>query len=192
MIVLALYWSNINEKTMFYFSHSKQRKWHLMSCVFATTKIHGNQNSTRPSGQPTRFFIALRTELFDMPNFFALCCGPLGDQDPVFISHIPDLKHWKTDTSGFWQTTGKSKLQPQAFPWKILCQRSVSVSRSTAAFTIFFTGTELLSCSRILYGSDSAHPGSIHVPVRSLIDVAHEGTPAWALCVHPLHSQVQR
>lgn len=36
MIVLALYWSNINEKIIFSFIYSKQR--HLMSCVFATIK----------------------------------------------------------------------------------------------------------------------------------------------------------
>lgn len=80
--------------------------------------------------------------------------------------------------SGFWQTTGKSKFQPQAFPWKTLCQRSVSVSRSTAAFTVFFTGTEVLSCSRILHYSESHVLQCIYASVRTFIDVVPRGQPS--------------
>lgn len=162
-----------------------------MACVFATTKTHHNENSTRrSSGQPTRYFIALRIVLFHMLNWFALCCGPLGHQDPIFISYIPDLKHWKTDMSGFWQTTGKRKFQPQAFPWKILCQRSVSDSSSTAAFTIFFPGREVLSSSRILHYSESYALQRSPWLYSYCCQVIHrccptEGTPAWGVVCTP-------
>lgn len=166
-----------------------------MACVFATTKTHHNENSTRrSSGQPTRYFIALRIVLFHMLNWFALCCGPLGHQDPIFISYIPDLKHWKTDMSGFWQTTGKRKFQPQAFPWKILCQRSVSDSSSTAALTIFSPAEKCCQvaefCTIWKVPCCSAHPGCIYIAVRSFTDVGQLRVPQpGALYVHLLHNQ---
>lgn len=155
MTILARYWSNINEKIVFYFTCSKQRKRYFMSCGFATTKIHSNQNSTRPSGQPTRFFIALRTELFDMPNFFALCCGPLGDQGPIFISHIPDLKHWKTEMSDFWQTKGNTSSNLKHFPGNHYAKDQSLSAEALQLSVFFFTRTEVLSRSRILHYSES-------------------------------------
>ena len=167
----------------------------MMSCVFATPKTHHNQNSTRGSSrQPTRYFMALRIVLFHMPNCFARRCGPLGHQDPIFISYIPDLKHWKTDVSGFWQTTGKRKFQPQAFPWKILCQRSVPDRSSSAAFTIFSPAekcchvAEFCTIQKVMYYS--AHPGCIYIVVRSFTDFAQLRVPQpRALYLFLLHNQ---
>lgn len=129
-----------------------------------------------------------------MPNCFALHCGPLGHQDPIFISYIPDLKHWKTGVSGFWQTTGKRKFQPQAFPWKILCQRSVADSSSTATFTIFSLArkcchvAEFCTIQKVM--GYSAHPGCIYIAVRSLTDVGEARVPQpGALYIHLLHNQ---
>lgn len=138
--------------------------------------------------QPS-YFIALRKVPFHMPNF-ALFCGPLGHQDSIFISYIPDLKEWKTDMSGFWQTTGKRKFQPQEFPWKMLCQSLWQ--QQHCSFHYFFPGKDVLSYSRTFQEvrGCSAHPGCVYVAVRSLTDVAKVMVPQpGALHIHLLHSQ---
>lgn len=95
--------------------------------------------------------------------------------------------------SGFWQTSGKRKFQPQAFPWKILCQRSVSDSSSISAFTIFSSAkqcchvAEFCTIQKVM--GYSARPGCTHNAVRSLTDVVQERVPQpGAFCMHLLHN----
>lgn len=161
-----------------------------MACVFATTKTHHNENSTRrSSGQPTRYFIALRIVLFHMLNWFALCCGPLGHQDPIFISYIPDLKlkNWHV---WFLANHREKKVPTSSISLENTMPKIGLWQQQHCSFHYFFPSREVLSSSRILHYLDSSMLQRSPWLYLYCCQVIHrcwptEGTPAWGVVCTP-------